>query len=110
MSNSGSRHLELAAHARALADGIRAGRAVPAGRLFGLPELPSDHYWLDMAGATALTGIPPKTITSWLARGGRARNPFPVPDRFLYRLYWRGAEIESWQAREAAAATHDGAA
>jgi hypothetical protein len=100
MSNSASRRIELAAHARALADDIRAGRAVPAGRLFGLPELPGDDYWLDMAGTTALTGIPPKTITGWLARGGPARNPFPVPDRFLYRLYWRGTEIEWWQARE----------
>jgi hypothetical protein len=68
-----------------------------------LPELAGDDYWLDMAGTTALTGIPPKTITGWLARGGPARNPFPVPDRFLYRLYWRGTEIESWQARETVA-------
>ena len=56
-----------------------------------------------MAGATALTGVPPKTISSWLARGGPVRNPFPVPQRFLYRLYWRGTDITSWQARETAA-------
>jgi hypothetical protein len=103
MNNSESHHIELVVHARALADGIRSGQAVPAGRLFGLPELPGDDYWLDTAGATALTGIPPKTITSWLARGGPVRNPFPVSDRFLYRLYWRRAEIESWQARETVA-------
>jgi predicted DNA-binding transcriptional regulator AlpA len=103
MSNPGSRRIELAAHARALAAGIQAGQAIPAGRLFGLPELPGDDYWLDMAGATALTGIPPKTITGWLARGGPARNPFPVPDRLLYRVYWRRTEIESWQARETVA-------
>jgi hypothetical protein len=76
---------------------------VPAGRLFGLPELPGHDYWVDMAGATALTGIPPKTISSWLARGGPVRNPFPVPRRLLYRLYWRGTDITSWQARETAA-------
>lgn len=56
-----------------------------------------------MAGAAALTGVPPKTITSWLARGGPVRNPFPVPQRFLYRLYWRRVDIASWQARETAA-------
>jgi hypothetical protein len=100
MSKSATSHLELAAHARALAEVVRAGRSVPAGRLFGLPELPENEYWLDMAGATALTSIRPKTITGWLVRGGPVRNPFPVPDRFLYRLYWRSTEIESWLARE----------
>ena len=57
-----------------------------------------------MAGATAVTGVPPKTITSWLARGGPVRNPFPPPHRLLYRLYWRGTEIMSWRAREKGAA------
>jgi len=103
MSDPATGHIELAAHAAALAEAIRTGGAVPAGRLFGLPELPGDDYWVDMAGATALTGIPPKTITSWLARGGPVRNPFPVPQRLLYRLHWRGSEIISWQARETAA-------
>jgi hypothetical protein len=103
MSNPEPHRIELAAHARALADDLQAGQAVPAGRLFGLPELPGDDCWLDMAGATALTGIPPKTITGWLTRGGPARNPFPVPDRLLYRVYWRRAVIESWQARETVA-------
>jgi len=103
MSDPGAHRIELAAHARGLAEAVRAGKAVPAGRLFGLPELPGDDYWLDMAGTTALTGIPPKTITGWLARAGPVRNPFPVPQRFLYRLYWRGTEIASWRARETAA-------
>jgi hypothetical protein len=96
--------IELAAHATALTEAIRAGTALPAGRLLGLPELPGDDYWLDMAGATAVTGVPPKTITSWLARGGPVRNPFPPPHRLLYRLYWRGTEIMSWRAREKGAA------
>jgi hypothetical protein len=56
---------------------LQGDRAVPAGRLFGLLELPGDNYWLDMVGATASTGIPPKTITGWLARGGPVRNPPP---------------------------------
>jgi hypothetical protein len=107
---AGTGHMELATHATALAEAIRTGRAVPAGRLFGLPELPGDDYWLDMAGATAFTGIPPKTITSWLARGGPVRNPFPVPQRLLYRLYWRGTEITSWRTREKAAAGERAAA
>lgn len=103
MSDARTGHIELAAHASVLAEAVRAGRTVPAGRLLGLPELPGDDYWVDMAGATALTGIPPKTISSWLARGGPVRNPFPVPQRFLYRLYWRGTDITSWQARETSA-------
>ena len=102
MSDARTGHVELAAHATALAEAVRTGSVVPAGRLLGLPELPGDDYWLDMAGATALTGIAPKTISSWLARGGPVRNPFPVPRRFLYRLHWRGTEIASWQARETA--------
>ena len=110
MSDIGIGSIELEAHAAALGEAIRGGRAVPAGRLFGLPELPDDDYWLDMAGATAITGTPPKTITCWLARGGPVRNPFPVPHRFLYRLYWRGTEITSWQGRERAAAAVQAAA
>jgi hypothetical protein len=104
MSENWMESAGLAAHATVLAGAIRAGQAIPAGRLFGLPELPGGDYWLDMAGATAITGIPPKTITSWLARGGPTRNPFPLPHRFLYRLYWRGTQITSWQAREKATA------
>jgi hypothetical protein len=100
MSGAEPGHIELAAHASALTEAIRAGKTVPAGRLLGLPELPGNDYWLDMAGATALTGIAPKTISSWLARGGPTRNPFPVPQRFLYRLYWRGTDIASWQTAE----------
>lgn len=104
MGEDWTRPAELAARATVLTDAIRSGRAVPAGRLFGLPELPGDDYWLDMAGTTAITGIPPNTITSWLARGGPTRNPFPAPRRLLYRLYWRGTQVTSWQAREKAAA------
>ena len=77
MSDDWAGPIELATHAAALIEAIRTGRAVPAGRLFGLPELPGDDYWLDMAGATAVTGIPPKTITSWLARGRRPATPSP---------------------------------
>jgi hypothetical protein len=103
MSEPGRGRIELAAHAAALAEAVRAGAAVPAGRLFGLPELSADDYWVDIAGASVLTGLPPKTITCWLTRSGPVRNPFPVPQRLLYRLYWRWSEIASWRARETAA-------
>src|ERR1700736_2648011 len=83
-----------------LAEAIRGGSTVPAGRLYGLPELPGNGCWTDIAGAAALNGVPPRTITSWLARGGPVRNPFPVPRRFLYRLYWPRDDIESWRERE----------
>jgi hypothetical protein len=92
--------VELSRHLAALRAAIVAGAAVPAGRLLGLPNLPGDGCWVDMAGAAALTGVPPKTITSWLARGGPLRNPFPPPARILYRLYWPWADIESWRSRE----------
>jgi hypothetical protein len=102
VNGGGPNSVELATHAFALAEAIRAGRSVPMGRLYGLPGLPDDDYWVDSAGAAALTGVPPKTITSWLARGGPIRNPFPIPHKVLYRLHWRGTEIASWRARELA--------
>ncbi len=83
-----------------LNEAVRAGLAVPAGRLYGLPELPDHGCWVDIAGAAALTEVLPKTITGWLNRGGTLRNPFPAPYRILYRLYWPRAEIEAWRARE----------
>jgi len=78
------------------------GRGIPTatGKQYGLPELPQDDCWLDMPGAAAFTGVPPKTITSWLTRGGPARNPFPDPRRLLYRLYWRWTEVAAWQMKE----------
>lgn len=105
MESGPSSQTTLAAHAAALARAVQSSRLVPTGRLYGLPELPDDDYWLDMAGAIALTGVRPKTITAWLARGGPVRNPFPVPQRLLYRLYWRGSDIAAWPAREGLTAT-----
>ncbi len=90
----------LKEHLDALADAVRSCRPVPAGRLFGLPELPDDDCWLDIAGAAALTGVPPKTITSWLNRGGPVTNPFPAPRRLLYRLFWPRPDITGWIARQ----------
>jgi hypothetical protein len=100
MTGEDMQPVELSDHLSALKAALTAGTAVPAGRLLGLPELPRDGCWVDTAGAAALTGVPPKTITSWLARGGPMRNPFPVPARILYRLYWPLADIESWRSRE----------
>jgi hypothetical protein len=94
------RRVDLSVQLSSLAEAIRVGSTVPAGRLYGLPELPGNGCWTDIAGAAALTGVPPRTITSWLARGGPVRNPFPVPRRFLYRLYWPRDDIESWRKRE----------
>jgi predicted DNA-binding transcriptional regulator AlpA len=69
--------------------------------LYGLPEPPpGSDCWVDIAGAAVLTGAAPKTITSWLVRGGPARNPFPRARRFLYRLYWPKAEIDAWREIE----------
>jgi hypothetical protein len=91
--------VHLTAQIAALADALSAGNPIPAGRLLGLPELPNNDYWLDIAGAAAIAGVPPKTITSWLTRGGPRHNPFPRPRRHLYRLYWPLTEITSWRAK-----------
>lgn len=68
-----------------------------AGRLLGLPELPEGDYWVDIAGATALLDVPPRTISSWLARRRPRKHPFPQPNRILYRLYWRASVLRRWQ-------------
>jgi hypothetical protein len=97
--------IQLADQLLALTEAVNTGRRVPTGRLFGLPELPDNDYWVDIAGAAAVTRIPPNTITSWLTRGGPRRNPFPAPRRHLYRLYWPRTEITAWQSKNQPAET-----
>lgn len=79
---------------------LRAARANgeqrPAGRLLGLPELPGGDVWVDIAGAAAIAGVQPRTITSWLSRQRPAWCPFPRPHRLLYRSYWPASTIEAW--------------
>ena len=99
MRHSTSDPVGLAGQRSALARAITTGQPVPAGRLLGLPELPGNGCWVDIAGASALTGVPPKTITGWLTRGGPKSNPFPTPRRHLYRLHWPSTEITSWRTR-----------
>lgn len=88
--------VDLAEHAQALAEARAAGTEPPAGRLLGLPELPGGDVWVDIAGAAAVTGIAPKTISGWLTRGGPKAAPFPAAHRFLYRNYWPLSEMEDW--------------
>ncbi|NEB76278.1 helix-turn-helix domain-containing protein [Streptomyces sp. SID14478] len=99
------RHVTLATQHQALLAALAEAKEVPAGRLLGLPELPEADVWVDTAGAAALVRVNPKTITSWLARGGPKKRPFPPPHRFLYRLYWRRSDIEAWLRDEALPAT-----
>jgi predicted DNA-binding transcriptional regulator AlpA len=98
----------LAVRIAELTDAASGGHAVPAGRLYGLRELPGDDCWVDIAGTAAITGVAPKTITGWLARGGPVRNRFPSPERILYRSYWPRSEVESWRMRERQAALSGG--
>ncbi|MBS2966682.1 hypothetical protein KGA66_26835 [Actinocrinis puniceicyclus] len=88
--------ISLAMHYESLTDALIEGRAIPAGRLFGLPDLEGDDIWVDIAGAAALVRVNPKAITGWLTRGGPKRKPFPTPYRLLYRLYWRKHDIDRW--------------
>jgi hypothetical protein len=75
---------------------LATGQRPPAGQLLGLPELVGDA-WADIAGAAAITGAQPRTITGWLNRRGPKRCPFPEPRRSLYRLYWRVSVLQSWR-------------
>ncbi len=84
---------------RALRRALDSGATVPAGRLWGLPEPPDGDCWVDMAGAAALAGTEPKTITSWIARGGPKACPFPAGTRYLYRLHWSRSVIMDWVER-----------
>lgn len=88
--------VDLAVQVEQIRQARDAGHAVPAGRLLGLPELPGDDVWVDIAGASAITGLEAKTITGYLNRGQPKRCPFPGGHRILYRLYWPLSTIESW--------------
>ena len=87
--------VDLEAQAESIRVMLVAGRRPPAGQLLGLPELDGD-VWADIAGAAAITGAPPRTITGWLNRRGPKRCPFPEPRRSLYRLYWPVSVLQSW--------------
>jgi hypothetical protein len=87
---------------------LAAGQRSPAGQLLGLPEL-DDDVWADIAGAAAITGAPPRTITGWIHRRGPKRCPFPEPRRSLYRLYWPVSVLQSWRDDYARAVAHGAA-
>lgn len=88
--------VDLEVQAESIRLTLAAGRRPPAGGLLGLPELDGD-VWADIAGAAAITGAPPRTITGWLNRRGPKRCPFPEPRRSLYRLYWPVSALQSWR-------------
>ena len=73
----------------------RASGRLP-GNYLGLPELDGD-VWADIAGAAAITGARPRTITGWLNRQGPKRCPFPEPRRSLYRLSWPVSVLQAWR-------------
>lgn len=79
-----------------------AGQPLTGGQLWGLPVLDGD-MWADIAGATAITGLPAKTITSYLVRGKPKSHPFPQPSRFLGRNYWPVSVLTAWTATATAA-------
>ena len=75
-----------------------AGRRPAAGGLLGLPAL-EDDVWVDIAGAAAVGGVHPRTITGWLSRGRPATRPFPAARRYMYRLYWPLSQVEELRLR-----------
>lgn len=88
--------VDLKGQLAAIREALASGRRPPAGGLLGLPALEGDDIWVDTAGAAAVVGVPPATITSWLSRGRPATSPFPAAHRYLRRLYWPLSEIEAW--------------
>jgi hypothetical protein len=88
--------VDLEAQVESIRAMLAAGQRPPAGQLLGLPELDGD-VWVDIAGAAAITGAPPHTITGWLNRRGPKPCPFPEPRRSLYRLYWPVSVLQSWR-------------
>lgn len=87
--------VDLAGQLAAIREALADGRRPAAGGLLGLPELEGD-VWIDIAGAAAVTGVRPRTITGWLTRGRPASSPFPPAHRFMYRLYWPLSVVEEW--------------
>lgn len=77
-----------------------AGAPLAGGQLWGLPVLEGD-MWADIAGATAITGLPAKTINSYIVTGKPRSNPFPQPSRFLGRNYWPVSVLSTWAAQQA---------
>jgi hypothetical protein len=77
----------------------RAGEPLSGGQVFGLPPLEAD-VWVDTAGATVITGVPPKTITSYLSRAKPKSCPFPIPSKFLGRNYWPASSLLDWAAAQ----------
>ena len=88
--------VDLKGQLAVIREALAAGRRPPAGGLLGLPALEDNDIWVDTAGAAAVVGVPPSTITSWLSRGRPATRPFPAAHRYLHRLYWPLSEIEAW--------------
>lgn len=88
--------MDLEDHRRSLLETLTASREPAAGRLLGLPELGEDDCWVDIAGASVLLGVKPRTISSWLARSGPKPTPLPRPMRIMYRLYWRRSQLQDW--------------
>lgn len=88
--------VDLDAQVESIRAMLAAGQRPPAGQLLGLPELDGD-VWADIAGAAAITGAAPRTITGWLNRRGPKRCPFPEPRRSLYRLYWPESVLRTWR-------------
>lgn len=87
--------VNLAGQLAVIRAALEEGRRPAAGALLGLPELDGD-VWVDTAGAAAVTGVPPKTISGWLSRGKPKALPFPSAHRYLYRRYWPLSTLQAW--------------
>lgn len=89
--------MDLADHAAALSAALARGESVPAGRLMGLPELPEGDVWCDIAGCVCAFGSTGPDNYRLAEPQGTENNPFPQPNRILYRLYWPSKAVREWR-------------
>lgn len=83
-------------HARLAAE-VGAGAKPTGGLVWGLPALPNGDMWADMAGATALLGMPSSTIRARLARTEKYARPIPRPIHCMDMLWFRLSELRAWK-------------
>lgn len=72
------------------------GTDVPSGAIWGLPDPPAGDVWVDLIGASVITGQTVSGIRNRLNRSEKFRKPFPTPVKYLGILLWPKTIIDAW--------------